>query len=396
MIDIIGKSTIKTQTIIGTKPIITDNLVLYLDAANNKSFRGEPTENVITNTNLDTGWSKGYNNSILWNDYKPPVYIDTQVVSFIPNNTYSYWYSYGDYAPQEQGVTYTISIWTRTLGDDFYIRSYTANNTEIGRYWSSLKMIKGDGKWYRVDWTFTNPIDSESDSLSFYFSNVSINQRYWLSAPQMEAKAYPTPFVNGIRGTTISTGGGWKNLIYNSVDGGSISDGIVFDNLIFGSLYLNNTTSYISFGHNILLEPPNITIIAWVKLQDINNRHILITKWYGWSFEIGANRYPYFRIYGSNVYDLVSTIPIVWDEWYQIASTFNDNDNFRTIYINGIITNSVIDNGSISYNQGSFNIPYTGNPIHTKGNISILKIYNNTLSETEILQNYNSTKNRYL
>jgi len=32
-----------------------DSLLLYLDAANPKSFKGEPTTNIVTNTNLDTG-----------------------------------------------------------------------------------------------------------------------------------------------------------------------------------------------------------------------------------------------------------------------------------------------------------------------------------------------------
>jgi len=162
-----------------------------------------------------------------------------------------------------------------------------------------------------------------------------------------------------------------------------------------GSMRLNNLTDSLSFGHNILLEPPNITISAWINLLDRGDRHILLTKWYGWSFEIGANRYPYLRIKGSAVYDLVSTTPINWGEWHYISSTFDDTNNIRHMYIDGVGAGSVVDAGSISYDQGTFNIPYTNNPAYGSGKIAIVQIYNKALSSIESKQNFNSQKSRF-
>lgn len=189
------------------------------------------------------------------------------------------------------------------------------------------------------------------------------------------------------------SGTAWKDLTSNNIN--AYSPTITYDSSNNGSLVLDRSTNYFSFGHNLLLEPANITIIAWINLLDISDRHILITKWLGWSFEIGADRYPYFRVNGSSVTDLFSTVPITWGSWCQIASTFDDINNIRTIAINGIVNNTVADTGSISYNQSGFNIPYVGNPSYGKGKISSLYIYNRALSATEILQNFNATKSRF-
>tara|TARA_B100000929_G_scaffold289501_1_gene280323 strand:+ start:2775 stop:5699 length:2925 start_codon:yes stop_codon:yes gene_type:complete len=164
----------------------------------------EPTVNVIQNTNLDTGWSKGYCADIRWNDIDPPEGVESQVVSFIDSdNQIGYWYSYGDYAPQLPGQTYTASLYVKTVDPNFQIRFYTADNSETGRYSSSYITVPNDGKWHRIIWpSFTNPSDSQSDSLSFRFSfgaPQGEGQRTWFCAPQLEPKDHATDFVVGER-----------------------------------------------------------------------------------------------------------------------------------------------------------------------------------------------------
>ena len=48
------------STRIGSEKIIKDGLILNLDASNRSPIIDSTTTNVITNTNLDTGWSKTY------------------------------------------------------------------------------------------------------------------------------------------------------------------------------------------------------------------------------------------------------------------------------------------------------------------------------------------------
>jgi len=65
------------------------------------------------------------------------------------------------------------------------------------------------------------------------------------------------------------------------------------------------------------------------------------------------------------------------------------------MYIDGEPAGSVADTGTISYNQGTFNIPYTNNPAYGYGNVAILHIYNRALNTNEAKQNFNALKGRF-
>ena len=142
-------------------------------------YPGQPTTNVVTNTNLDTGWSKDYQSSIVFNEIEPPVGINSPTVGFNRGNTSGYWYSYGDYAPQDPNVTYTVSMYVKTLDSNFNINYYTADNSETGRVWGPYINVPNNGNWNRIVWpSFQNPSNSQSDSLSFNFSyNKSATNR---------------------------------------------------------------------------------------------------------------------------------------------------------------------------------------------------------------------------
>jgi len=175
----------------------------------------EPTTNVITITDLNGGWSQGYNTSIQWNDYPPPSGINSQVVSFIDSNGdgFGYWFSYGDYAPQNPSTTYTVSVWARTIGSNWSLKAYTADNSETGRQYTNTLTVIGNGIWQRLTFNpFTTPSNTQSDSLSFQFTSIPAGQRCWLCAPQMEAKDYATPFVAGSRTGIVqdNTGNGYN------------------------------------------------------------------------------------------------------------------------------------------------------------------------------------------
>ena len=164
----------------------------------------EETVNVVTNTDLNTGWSKSYQTNIVFNEISPPAGIDSQTVGHDRGNAAGFWYSYGNYAPQIPGVTYTVSMYVKTRDSNFNIVFYTADNSEVGRYWSGNINVPNDGQWHRIVWpSFTNPTNSQSESLSFNFSYAGAigdpSTRTWFCAPQMEAKSYATPFTSTYR-----------------------------------------------------------------------------------------------------------------------------------------------------------------------------------------------------
>lgn len=85
-----------------TPTSVTTNLILHY------SFDelSVPTTNVVTNTDLNTGWSQNYQSNIVFNEIAPPVGINSPTVGFNRGKASGYWYSYGDYAPQIPGKTY--------------------------------------------------------------------------------------------------------------------------------------------------------------------------------------------------------------------------------------------------------------------------------------------------
>ena len=96
-----------------------------------------------------------------------------------------------------------LSQCIKTRDSNFNINFYTADNSEVGRYSSGSINVPNDGQWHRIVWpSFTNPTNSQSESLSFNFSYGAIGDpstRTWFCAPQMEAKSYATPFVSTYR-----------------------------------------------------------------------------------------------------------------------------------------------------------------------------------------------------
>lgn len=184
----------------------------------------------------------------------------------------------------------------------------------------------------------------------------------------------------------------WVDMI-NSINGTLQSEAMATD--VPGVMSFNGSTYKINFGHNIILEPVSITISAWVKLENIGDRHILFTKWFGWSFEIHADGRPYFRTNGTSPVDTYATQSLIWGNWYNIVGMFDATTNSGKVYINGKLSNSNTKTGSITYGQGTFNIPYSGGAAYTEGEIGRVEIYNRGLSATEVAKNFNAHKYRF-
>ena len=366
------------------------NIVFSYDTGDtSNSYRGEPTTNVLLNTNLDTGWSKDYQTNIIIGDpYPKPAGITSQAVSFTSPNSYGYWYSYGDYAPQSDNTTYSVSIWARTVGNNFTIEPYTADNSESHRFWMPGKQVIGNGEWQRLTWNnaFTTPSNNDSDSLSFQLSSMSTNQRFWLLAPQLEPKSHVTPFVVGTRSATQ----GLLPLISNST--------INLSNVSFDSnaqITFDGTDDYINLGSNaswaiggngtieILVKPLNSTGNDRLWCVD-NNSTSLDAYLNGTSYNV--------YMHGGSV---GTTTPLTQNAWNHLVVTYSGGT--IQIYINGIpgtmtgtTTGYNITNNGAMYLGCFINLAY-----NLYGSIPVFKIYNIALSANQVKQNYQQYKTRF-
>jgi hypothetical protein len=382
-----------------------ENLVFGYDLGDSiLSFIGEPTTNILTNTNLDTGWSKGYNKDILVNDYPPPKGIDSQVYSFIDKdgNGNGYWYSYGDYAPQDPSTRYSISLWVRTLGDDFLLRAYTANNSELGRQYTNVITIPGDGEWHRAEFnSFITPSTTESDSLSYQFTSFPANQRVWICAPQMEANSHSTPFVIGTRSNTQ----GLLDLTGNStIDLSNVS----FDDN--GEITFDGTDDRIIITPRkqyAITEPWTTELVFKPTVEGDNSWNGL----FGGSLSQGG--YWMFHSAGNLTYyegsSTATGTKITYRPWSK-SNTFTTN-NYHHLTICYTPTSVITGRFDLYYNGGekvdtfnwTFDWSYSldmqnvgaGDGRYGTNDVHYFKQYNKTLTADEVAQNFRCVKSRF-
>lgn len=369
--------------------IVNDGLVFAYDMAPNpgisRSWKGMPVTNVVTNTNLDTGWSKGYNTSIQFNDYSPPNGINSQVVSFIDadGNGSGYWYSYGDYAPQDPSTTYCISIWARTVGSDWSMAAYTADNSETGRQYTNYLTCPGDGEWHRLEFNaITTPSNTTSDSLSFFFNSIPAGQRCWLCAPQMTATSFHVPFVAGTRSNTqalLDWTGNYtitvSSLTYNSD----------------GTFSFNNSNNVIetNFPAQTL---NNSTICAWVydNTADTNYRAIV-------QHNTASDDALYVNPSNKLMWwpATASTLTVPKNQWVFVAAshTYGSGILYQVNNTQEFISGTFADPTDWDFLRiGGYS---TGDGERWGGYIPIVKVYNRALTAAEVTQNFTAGRSRY-
>lgn len=100
---------------------------------------------------------------------------------------------------------------------------------------------------------------------------------------------------------------------------------------------------------------------------------------------------------GTGDYMLNST-GIVETGWRYICTTRDHITGLLTLYIDGVLSNSVVTyTGSIYTNQlAAVGSEYHSSGYYYYGRIGYVSAYNRVLSSNEILQNYNATKSKYI
>lgn len=347
------------------------------------------TENVVSNTDLDTGWVKTYCTSIKWNDIAPPQGIISPVVSFFDINTdkSGYWYSYSNMTPQEPNTTYTISLYVRTNDSDFNIIAYTANNYEVGRYTSESRKVPNDGKWHRVVWdSFTNPSNSVSKSLSFRFSfgnNQGEGQRTWLCAPQMEEGTSATPFTSTSRHTTIKDSSGFGN------------DGTVAvatapswsEDSPVGRGSMEFSGSLITTGKLFYNSEQTHTVSAWVKPTNkgISNQE-LVNFHQGYKlFHTSNGKTLMYMNAGANDHYVYGN-SLAENKWTQVTWVYDKSSLRCQVYYNGVLHASSTNFTAIDVPSGFKATTILGG--NFVGNISDVRIYATALTPEDILELY--------
>ena len=205
---------------------------------------------------------------------------------------------------------------------------------------------------------------------------------------------------------------GTGNTIYDLSGFGNtgiLTNGPAFSASNNGSIFFDGSNDYINIPDSPSLNPSRITLSCWVRFNSFTDNANLISKGYTivgspyvqytlkmntttnnnlYGFEISNN--------GTNAY-IYTTTPLFTNRYYNLTATY-DGTTLR-IYKDGI-QDSVIasSSGSIASYATPVQIGRWGTQgtQYLNGNVSQALIYNRALTQQEILQNYNATKNRFI
>ena len=202
---------------------------------------------------------------------------------------------------------------------------------------------------------------------------------------------------------------GFGNTLYNIVNT-SIGGTFVgytsnpIDNTETRSIFFDGTNDFIPIGSlgSFYIQG---TISFWMKSSDItaNYRNPFATNYNGSNtnvirFEQGEGVGALKCWFGdpSGFIASLNYSAISANTWYNVVLTWNQSTTTVTGYLNGIldVANSSWIRWPTSFANVGIGLGY--NSRYFKGNIGQVSIYNRVLSATEILQNYNATKKKYI
>lgn len=413
--------------IINAPNIVRDGLVLAVDAANVRSFRGEPTTNYSRNVRNFS--ETAYASSDEWSS--DPTRLTKSYISTIQTpigNGATLIYESGTagyhhlsrYGGGDESGTHSISCYVRPVtaditefmigmlgdgGNSVYFNLNTlaiSYGGGISNRNAFIETVPGYPGWYRVGANIEGRVGGWVGSVGYSihtsYTGTLGNKRCYITGIQYEFTSKPTQFLEAeaTRGTTNATGGGWVDLSGNG-NHGQLVNGPTYDSANGGSLVFDGTNDYISIANNTALDTQTPSVEVWVRTN--------ATSQNGFWFEKGAvnTQYSLFQEgsnivwrHTTNVVSLTASGPthLSTAAWAQVVGTYTSGD--RRIYVNGVQVASDSLAYTIPTNSSGIRIgSYLDGGYFYNGRIAIVRVYTKNLSSTEVLRNFEATRARF-
>jgi hypothetical protein len=262
-------------------------------------------------------------------------------------------------------------------------------------------------------------------------SGLSSSQNLTVN-PQTATLTVNTPTVcAGFPATLIASGGG---LIPNSIPnlvayykfdegtGGTTADlsgnnltGTLVNTPVWGAstasilpsagnaLTFNNSNNYVNIADAPILSSlqNSLTIEAWVYPTDNSNNTIIDRASYNFLFQTHANGQPGLGFYNPNTNWQYSTASVPINVWSHVAVTWEHNgtNGILKFYINGVFSNQISINNTLSFNAGNINIgrqePNSCQCNIFGGKIDEVKVWNVSRSQAQIAADRNFSLHSY-
>jgi len=364
----------------GGPNIVEDGLVLALDAANIKSFRGIPTVNYLSN----------------------------------PTQTFNAgeFYQYYDLRPIFE--TYGLVPYSLSFEARGNIPGYCLVYMQNGSYTkyafvSTVIDLTTDWKLYTFEnitpsgptsaWQQNTPGDNRAMLATYTIYGTGRNPQ--IRNMQLELGTVATPFVDGTRGTTVATGGGWADRSGNG-NNGELVNGPTYNSSNGGSIVFDGVNDYVLSSNNSTFGN-NTTWDCWVYCSaNVSTYNMFMGRGLPYFSFFNGNRLFFSNVIGGSQRTIETASNLSLNTWYYATfiTSYDGTNTTMKIYTNGAETAS----GTWESAQGNYSLRFMvgdGNNFANtswypfSGRVSNVKIHNRTLSPAEILQNYNATKGRY-
>ena len=397
---------------IGGANIIQDGLVFGYDADDRSTryYPGEPTTNMVTNTDLTT-WSE--NDTVLTENGMVNIdhhsFMSYKLTTDTGNSTHRLYAGQG--AILSTSTNYNISLYAKANGYN-YITFGMTDNTYYQTQ-TTFNLLNGD---VELDYTSSGGtiIDSSSNYIGkgWYRLNLTISlstyitanyflmmvldsvknppQTSWtsdgvsgilVSSPQIELKSHTTPYTPTSRSSTQ----GLLDLTgNNTIDLSNVS----FDSTAHPELDGVDDFIDTSYSSGNILTP---TYESWIYDTKNNASYrsiIQINSASDDALYISPTNYLYFYP------ETISSLTVSSNQWVYVAATYDGtnitycvNGEFQTFSTGGT---HITDVDYIRIGGHS-----TGDSERWKGQVPIVRVHNRPLSQVEMLNNFNAHRNRF-
>ena len=380
--------------------LVTDGLVLNLDASNISSFvDNKPT------TNLLAAYNDGFVRSVTWtndgtwiwnhnasDNHKPEIQgIDTSDIRLMSGRSITTGSQH--FGCSQVGVTsgetYTVSVWffqNRSGTSHPYIRT-SVNNNSLG-YLTYNEVSNGSwpvNQWIRISATATVQANETGIYISNYIGS-QVDDQVWYCAPQVELGTEMTAFAKGTRlqNTTL------YDLSNNDIHGTLINTPSFNSN---GSIDFDGINDSLQIPHPPTNMTDGMSIELLIKSGATNNAFVICPLSHGIDAYIRMNSSS--RIYMGVIPAPDSSVQTLWtqsslsaDRFHRVTFTYKQSIG-GTAYFDGTLEDSQVSLYTALDWDDVWNIGQRGNDTYFADmHLAEMKVYDKALSQSEILQNY--------
>ncbi len=374
--------------------IVDDNLVFIYDTDDGKSYKGEPTTNVIAGTSLINTVAGTYTTNTTVDGVR--ILENNQV-----NNSHVMWNgATGFIVTCSAGAYVTVSAEYKTnctirmrFRDNPYDSQYDIDGGNIATISEQSVDIDTDGEWKH--YSLTAQTSTANPDLWWYMVDYRNNNEFGrveIRNWQVEVKSHATQFVDGTRSATQGlidrTGTSTINISNASFDSNAqmAFDGTddYADVADQDSLDLTTAMSFEFF-----VKPDSSQSNPYPRLIDksVYLLHLSETS----PFSVFQNIYTSGGLRQTGISSVVTA-----GNWNHIVCTYDGQ--YGKIYVDAELVKTRDFGSVLACNTNSSSLRIAGDGTTNRplnGEIPISKIYNRALTAAEVLQNFNATKSRF-